>query len=50
MTNAARLAIVCTLIFYVLGILMFLAGCIILIGYAGRGPRDNEPTANLKKR
>ena len=50
MTNAARWGILCALMFYVLGVFMFLAGCIILIGYAGRGPRDNEPTANMKKR
>jgi hypothetical protein len=31
-----------TSMFYVLGIFMFLAGCIVAIGWAGRGPRDES--------
>ena len=35
--------------FYVLGIFMFLAGCIIIVGYIGRGPRNDESTSHEKR-
>jgi hypothetical protein len=43
----AGLSTLCALMFYVLGIFMFLAACIIAVGWAGRGPRDES--ANGKK-
>jgi hypothetical protein len=35
--------------FYVLAIVMFFAVCIIAVGYAGRGPREDHESVRGKK-
>lgn len=49
MTSAAHSGSIRTPMLYVIAIMMFVAGCIVAVGYAGRVPREERDSRHGKR-